>query len=79
MDCNIQIELYAKYAVYAHNIDPITRKKDFHTPARVIALVASESIARGIVEACDDGLGFYRELDHTQRIDVDYTPLTFGE
>ena len=77
MDSNVQIEIYAKYAVYAHNIDPITRKKDFHTPARVIALVASESIARGIVEVCEDGLGFYRELDHTQRIDVEYTPLPF--
>lgn len=77
MDSNVQIELYAKYAVYAHSIDPITRKKDFHTPARVIALVASESIARVIIQACDDGLAFYNELDHTQRLDVDYIPLPF--
>lgn len=80
MDYNVEIEMYAMYAVYRYPFDPITRKVDFHSPAHVVALVAFPSIAECIIKEYNTafpGISFCRELDHTQRIDVDFTPLPF--
>lgn len=80
MDGNVEVELYAMYAVYRYSFDPITRKVDFHSPAHVVALVVSSSIAECIIKEYNNafpGISFYKELDHTQRIEVDFTPLPF--
>lgn len=77
---NVEVELYAMYAVYCHRFDPITRKVDLHSPAQVVALVTSSSIVDCIIEVYNNafpGISFYKELDHTQRIEVDFTPLPF--
>ena len=78
IDRNVQIELYAKYAVYAYSIDPISKKADFTAPARVIALVTSESIAEAIIKACGNNDVFFCELDEIERVDIDTTPLPFS-
>lgn len=80
MDGNVEIELYAMYAVYCYNLDPISRMVDKTSPARVVALVAYCTLAECIVHEYNDSfpdIAFYRELDHTQRLDVDFTPLPF--
>lgn len=79
-NCNVEIELYAMYVVYCYNLDPITSNVDYDSPARVIALVAYLTVAECIVSEYNNffpGIAFYRELDHTQRLDVDFTPLPF--
>lgn len=80
MDGNVQKELYATYAVYRYPFDPIMKKVDFHSPATVVALVAYSSVAECIVRECNNsfpGISFCAELEYTQRIEVDFTPLPF--
>lgn len=77
IDGNVQIELYARYAVYAYNIDPVSKKVDHAAPARVIALVTSESIAESIIKSCSEEMVFYTELDEIERVDIETTPLPF--